>query len=170
MWLPHPVYGLWLSLNDVIFVAFWHPMVWTLLNLGALVLSVWIELHWISQLVNLWFYAPNFAEVMVIQKLWVLYNLVCRCHVGVPLWYTNMAVTPRTWTKVDFFICLSLCYFKCLLVSLLKVCRTKIFKFAHNPWFLITLLIKSSYLPRLLSKGLTCETLENIKVAASLNV
>ena len=31
-------------------------------------------------------------------------------------------------TKVDLSICLTLCYFKCLLVSLLKVSRTKIFK------------------------------------------
>ena len=38
---------------------------------------------WISQLVNFWFYAPNFGEVMVIQKLWVLYSLVCRRHLGV---------------------------------------------------------------------------------------
>ena len=44
---------------------------------------------------------------------------------------TNMAVIPsmNTNIKVDLsWICLTLCYFKCLLVS-----KTKIFKFAHNP-------------------------------------
>ena len=40
--------------------------------------------------------------------------------------------SSRTRTKVDLSICLTLCYFKCLLVSLLKVSRTKIFKFKHN--------------------------------------
>ena len=91
-----------------------------------------IELGWISQLVNFWFYAPNFAQVMVIQKLWVLYSLVCRRHLGVPLWNTNMTVTPpQTRTKVDLSICLTLCDFKCLWVSLLKVSRQK-YSNSHN--------------------------------------
>ena len=37
----------------------------------------------------------KFVEVMEIQKLLVLYSLVCRRHIGVPLWNTKMAATPH---------------------------------------------------------------------------
>ena len=141
-------------------------------------LQRWIELGWINQLVNFWFYAPKFAEVMVIQKLWVLYSLVCRRHLAVPA--TWRSLHEHAQTKVDLSIRLTWCYFKCFLVSLLKVSRRKIFKFAHNTKSMTyiegfseknsNILIKTSYLPRLLGEGLTCETLENMKVAASLNV
>ena len=83
-----------------------------------------VDLGWISELVNFLFYAPKFAEVMVIQN--------CEFYI---VWYAedilvyHFGTPTQTRTRVYLSICLTLCYFKCLLVSLLKVSRTKILDF-----------------------------------------
>ena len=52
-------------------------------------------------------------------------------HFGTPTWWSFLH--EHKLNLICPSICLTLCYLKCLLVSLLKVSRTKVFKFAHNP-------------------------------------